>query len=203
MNTWVYCPKGAGRLIEDGATSPRTRHFPLNSVGLQRKKAGDLVVVWLIGRNEEWAVPKDEVVELDVLETGDKNEKKICNRCHCLLPVEEFSTNQRNKHGPIRRPTCKSCRRDIIDKRAPSTKQAKEMKRKRPKKGEAFKCPICAKRTIVGATARIVADHDHRTGNIRDFICESCNTGLGRFQNGQDCVRNLLEYLKEHAKGDR
>lgn len=203
MTTWVYCPKGAGRLIEDGVTSPRTRHFPLNSVGLLIKEAGDLAVVWLIGTNEEWAVPKDEVVKLDVLETGDKKGKKICNRCHCLLPVDKFSINQRNRHGPIRRPTCMDCRRDIIDRQAPRTNQAREMERKRPKKGEPFKCPICAKRTIVGVTAKIVADHNHRTGDIRDFICDSCNTGLGRFQNGKDCVRNLLEYLKEHDEDQR
>lgn len=203
MTTWVYCPKGSGRLIEDGVTSPRTRYFPPDSVGLLRKEAGDLAIVWLIGTNEEWAIPKDEVVKLDVLETGDKKGKKICNRCHCLLPVERFKINQRNKHGLIRRPTCTGCRDDIIDKRPPSTNQAKEMENKRPKKGEPFKCPICAKRTIAYVTAKIVADHNHRTGDIRDFICESCNTGLGRFQNGKDCVRNLLEYLKEHDKDQR
>ncbi|MDR0645017.1 MAG: endonuclease VII domain-containing protein [Treponema sp.] len=45
--------------------------------------------------------------------------------------------------------------------------------------------PCSRKRSIVGITAKIVADHDHHTGNIRAFICDSCNTGLGRFKNGE------------------
>jgi transcription elongation factor Elf1 len=81
-------------------------------------------------------------------------------------------------HGIIRRPSCNKCRTSI-DKRAPKTKQAKQMEKQKPKVGELFLCPICQKRSIVGITAKIVADNDHHTGNIRDFICDSCNTGLG------------------------
>lgn len=62
------------------------------------------------------------------------------------------------------------------------------------------KCPICQKRSIVGVTAKIVADHDHHTGDIRDFICDSCNTGLGRFKNGNDYLQNAINYLKERDK---
>ena len=71
------------------------------------------------------------------------------------------------------------------------------MEKRRPGKGEPFKCPICQKRSIVGVSAKIVADHDHNTGNIRDFICDSCNTGLGRFKNGKDCLKDVLAYLDE------
>ena len=59
------------------------------------------------------------------------------------------------------------------------------------------KVPICQKRSIVGVTAKIVADHNHHTGDIRDFICDSCNTGLGRFKNGKDCLRDALRYIEE------
>ena len=52
----------------------------------------------------------------------------------------------------------------------------------------------------MGVTAHIVADHDHNTGNIRDFICDSCNTGLGRFKNGENYLHNAIEYLKERDK---
>ena len=72
-----------------------------------------------------------------------------------------------------------------------------KMEKKRPKTGAPFKCPICMKRSIVGVTAKIVADHNHHTGDIRDFICDSCNTGLGRFKNGEDCLHNALLYLEQ------
>jgi len=83
-------------------------------------------------------------------------QKKICNICHRLLPIEQFAKNQRNKHGIVRRPSCNRCRTDI-DKRAPKSSQAKQKEKERPKKGEPFQCPICQKRSIVGITAKIAA----------------------------------------------
>ncbi len=193
---WVVCPKGQGRQHEDGIPENRIRNFKSDSVGLVKEETEDTAIVWLIGRDEIWSVPLKETRFINVNETGDKFESKICNVCHCLLPVEKFDKNQNNKHGVIRRPSCTKCRTDI-DKRAPKSKQAKAMEKKRPTSGTPFKCPICRKRSIAGITAKLVADHDHHTGNIRDFICDSCNTGLGRFKNGEDFLENAIAYLKE------
>lgn len=195
---WVYCPNGSGYQVENKTAENRLRYFPKNSVGLVHDTDTDTdkKVVWLIGRNEKWAVSKAELVELDVIKTGDKFSHKICNVCHCLKPVDEFAKNQNNKHGIVRRPSCLQCRTDI-DKRAPKSSQAKKMEKRRPLPGTPFKCPICQRRSIVGVTAKVVADHDHHTGNIRDFICDSCNTGLGRFKNGHDYLHNAIAYLME------
>jgi len=160
------------------------------------RKTGYFVVVWLIGVNENWSIPKEDITTSDLIHTGDKYSHKICHRCHCLLPVSQFAKNQRNQHGVIRRPTCKRCRTDI-DKRAPKSLQAKQMEKVRPRIGDPFRCPICQKRSIVGIAAKIVADHDHHTGNIRDWQCDSCNTGLGRFKNGKNCLRDTLNKTKE------
>lgn len=196
MNRWIICGKGRGYHSEDGVCDTRRTNFTVNAVGLVNEDKGDTVIVWLVGTNEIWCIASNEITDIDVKQTGDKFIDKICNVCHCMLPVNEFAINQRNKHGLIRRPSCKHCRTNI-DKRAPKSMQAKQMAKKRPKKGDAFRCPICRKRSIVGITAKIVADHDHHTGNIRDFICDSCNTGLGRFKNGENYLRNALDYLKE------
>lgn len=197
VDSWVYCIKGQGYLHgADGVVSSRLLHFKTNSVGLLKGENGNTATVWLIGRDEVWDVPKQDVKKINVLETGDKYDKKICNICHCVLPVSEFALNQNNLHGVVRRPTCKKCRTDI-DKRAPKSRQTKQAEKNRPQKGAPFKYPICQKRSIVGVTAKIVADHDHRTGNIRDFICDSCNTGLGRFKNGEDYLKNAIAYLEE------
>ena len=145
-------------------------------------------------------IEDESIVELiDVTKTGDKFSVKICNICHCLKPVDNFSRNQTNLHGILRRPSCQKCR-TTIDKRAPKSRQAKQMEKNKPEVGEAFLCPICRKRSIVGITAKIVADHDHHTGNIRDFICDSCNTGLGRFKNGENFLMNAVNYIKKHDK---
>ena len=193
---WVVCIEGKGRLHEHGVPENRTRKFKVNSIGLVQEDHGKSLMVWLIGRNEIWTVPASKVEDIDVGKTGDKFKKKICNICHCLLPVSHFARNQTNLHGILRRPTCIRCRTDI-DKRAPKSSQAKQKEKERPKKGSPFKCPICQKRSIVGITAKVVADHDHHTGNIRDFICDSCNTGLGRFKNGEDYLHNAIAYLEE------
>jgi hypothetical protein len=171
--------------------------FNKGAVGLVREEYSDSMVGWLIGTDNLWKISKDDLEEIDVTKTGDKFEKKICNVCHCLKPTENFARNQTNLHGILRRPSCMKCRTSI-DKRAPKTLQAKQMEKMKPQKGDPFICPICRKRSIVGVTAKIVADHDHHTGNIRDFICDSCNTGLGRFKNGENYLQNAINYIKDH-----
>lgn len=164
--------------------------------------AGDTATVWLVGKTGgTWDVPVGETEPVDVLRTGDDYPTKICNICHRLLDTEtHFARNQTNKRGVVRRPSCRQCRTDI-DKRAPKSSQAKAMEKRRPKPGDAFRCPICDKRSIAGVTAKIVADHNHHTGDIRDFICDSCNTGLGRFKNGRDCLRDAVRYIEERERG--
>lgn len=196
MSKWVVCLKGSGYLCKDNTKERFETSFAVDSVGLIKGEDGDSFIVWLIGSDNIYSVKKSNTQPVDVTKTGDKYKFKICNVCHCLKPIEHFDKNQNNKHGVVRRPSCRRCRTDI-DKRAPKTKQAKEMEKNKPKKGEPFECPICRKRSIVGVTAKIVADHDHHTGNIRDFICDSCNTGLGRFKNGENYLMNALNYIKE------
>ena len=196
MTDWIYCKEGQGYKHENGQVSKRLRHFKSGSVGIRKSDYDGTTVIWLIGTDETWSVPSTDVSTVIVEQTGDKFSHKICNICHCLLPVDQYAINQRNKHGLIRRPSCKRCRTDI-DKRAPKSRQAQEMEKKRPKTGTPFQCPICQKRSIVGITAKVVADHNHHTGDIRDFICDSCNTGLGRFKNGHDCLKDAQMYLEE------
>ena len=197
MNKWIVCKQGKGCLFKDNVQEKFETNFGKGAVGLIKEDRGNSFLVWLIGNDSHWIVSKNEVEEIDVTKTGDKFAFKICNVCHCLKPTEKFDRNQNNLHGVIRRPTCQKCRTSI-DKRAPKTKQAKQMEKQKPKKGEPFACPICRKRSIAGITAKIVADHDHHTGNIRDFICDSCNTGLGRFKNGENYLMNAVNYIKKH-----
>ena len=199
-NDWVSAIKGQGYRVD---SPKRKRHFPKNSVGIFEdiQDDTDSAIVFLVGLNEHWIIPIKELNKVDVMNTGDKHAKKICNTCHCLFPVTRFAKNQNNKRGDVRRPACKQCRTDI-DKRAPKTSQAKQMEKRRPPKGSLFQCPICQRRSIAGVTAKIVADHNHHTGNIRDFICDSCNTGLGRFKNGENYLYNAIRYLEERDGAD-
>lgn len=46
----------------------------------------------------------------------------------------------------------------------------------------------------------MVLDHDHTTGKPRAWICDSCNTGLGRFKDNIDVIQNAIEYLQKYGK---
>ena len=61
-----------------------------------------------------------------------------------------------------------------------------------------FECPICKKITIAGLTSKVVLNHDHATGRILGWICDSCNTGLGRFKDDIGILSEAIRYLKEH-----
>jgi len=197
MYNWVVCKKGRGYLLKDNIQEKFETNFDKDAMGIIKEVRENNLLIWLIGSDTYWIIPNTDVEKVDVTKTGDKFEFKICNICHCLKPTENFARNQNNLHGIIRRPTCQKCRTSI-DKRAPKSKQAKQMEKQKPQRGEPFLCPICRKRSIAGVTAKIVADHDHHTGNIRAFICDSCNTGLGRFKNGENYLMNAVNYIKEH-----
>lgn len=63
-----------------------------------------------------------------------------------------------------------------------------------------FICPICKKSSIPYVTANLVIDHDHDTGNAREWICDSYNTGLGRFKDNVELMQEAIKYLKKHSK---
>ena len=128
-------------------------------------------------------VPKDEV-------------EKVCNQCLTLKPATAFPINQTRADGSkIRRPTCEDCREGVDGVRKYDYR-ADGVLVEKPPMGAYWQCSICEKAGIVGVTVKLVLDHDHLTGHAREYICDSCNTGLGRFRNGHDYLGNALTYLE-------
>ncbi len=167
-----------------------------NSVGILRNKGQQVSRVFFIQKWIELEIPNNDFEIIDVEKTGDGFEKKICNVCHKLLDTELFARNQNGINNRIiRRPSCKNCRAEIDGVSIkPSIK--KEWNKTKPNK-EPFECPICHKRTIAGITSKIVLDHDHDTGEVRQWICDSCNTGIGRFKDDEKIILNALKYLRK------
>jgi len=52
--------------------------------------------------------------------------------------------------------------------------------------------------SIAGITANLVKDHNHQTGAGREWICDSCNTGLGRFKDDINLLHKVIQYLQKH-----
>lgn len=178
------------------------------SVGVVREKNGNTCKVFFIGKGVAITADKSEFVPIDIYKTGKPKETylqpykyKICNICHVLKNQDlEFEYNQNDKYGrQTTRPSCRDCRVDINGVNMPSSERAR-MNRIKPKDYDLFECPICHKRSIPGVTCNIVIDHDHRTGVARAWICDSCNTGIGRFQDDPSILKEIIKYIEKNLE---
>lgn len=168
-----------------------------NDVGVIRSIDGQLAEVQILRLRKAFIFALNDLTPVDPKHYGDLFSEKICNVCHRILPVSNFDLNQNGKGDrPVRRPSCKDCRRGI-DGIPISSADRKIWNRSKPK-GVDFECPICSKVTIAGVTAKVVLNHDHATGQVLGWICDSCNTGLGRFKDDERLLRRAIEYLREH-----
>lgn len=145
-----------------------------------------------------WAkveLSKGDFQIFDVKKTGDAFPKKICNICHRLVDTNKFAKNQNGiNNRSVRRPSCVDCRKHLEGMNM-SAKTKLEWAKKKPH-GVPFECPICAKRTIAGVTSKIVLDHNHRNGEARGWVCDSCNTGIGRFKDDVELINRAIKYIQ-------
>jgi hypothetical protein len=64
------------------------------------------------------------------------------------------------------------------------------------------RCAICCK-PAPERLASMHLDHDHRTGEIRGFLCVDCNHGLGKLGDSPDRLLRALIYLRQHGSATR
>ena len=162
-----------------------------NSIGLKSKKNSILVISH--GINCE--IDDSYLEEIKISQTGDQYPFKICDRCFRYLPTSFFSNNRIKKNSITKRPSCKDCRK-IKDGVGVSNSDRLKWEKKKPKQFELFKCPIC-KKTSISGISKIVLDHNHQNGKVRGYLCESCNTGIGRFDDNPSIVKNAIKWLKK------
>lgn len=171
-----------------------------NSVGIVKAINGESAMVLFIGVNEIKKVNFENLESIDIYKTGKGFDCKICNICHILKDTGSFEINQTDAKGnKTTRPSCRECRKHIDGVKL-SNNEKKRMDKIAPPKGSIFTCPICEKRSIVGVTANLVRDHNHETGEGREWICDSCNTGLGRFKDNPKFLEKVIEYLRKYEK---
>tara|TARA_Y100000310_G_scaffold327767_1_gene394641 strand:+ start:353 stop:925 length:573 start_codon:yes stop_codon:yes gene_type:complete len=168
------------------------------SVGLVKNVSGEKITVFFIGKKKTVDTSNEYIKFLDIKKTGKPYDKKICNICYLLKDdYKEFEINQTDAKGrKTTRPSCRECRVHIDgDKFIASEKR--KLEAIKPK--YIFTCPICNKTSIVGITGNLVKDHDHKTGKAREWICDSCNTGLGRFKDDVKLMQIAIDYLKKYS----
>ena len=163
-------------------------------VGKVLSEKNNISKVHFIRIDEKLKINSKYITQIDLEQIGDEYEYKICDRCLKYLDIKNFDNNRIKKDNKItKRPSCKTCRKNIEGKRIKANEKRK-WESKRPIK-DLFECPICKKTTIAGIT-KIVIDHNHINGKVRGFICESCNTGLGRFKDSVSILENAIKWLK-------
>jgi transcription elongation factor Elf1 len=167
------------------------------SVGLVKNVSGEEITVFFIGISKTVKTDSNHVAYLDIKKTGKPYDKKICNICHLLKDMREFDINQTDAKGrKTTRPSCKACR-VAIDGEPLNPAEKRRLDAMTPE--GLFTCPICNKTSVVGVTANLVKDHDHVTGRGREWICDSCNTGLGRFKDDIKLLQKVIDYLKKYS----
>lgn len=43
----------------------------------------------------------------------------------------------------------------------------------------------------------VAIDHCHKTGKVRGLLCNSCNKGLGFFNDNKELLKNAIKWIGE------
>ena len=141
--------------------------------------------------------------------------EKKCSKCGNILPTYKFGKRKRSSDGL--RYQCKDCEaktnKEFRQRKLEENylgirlkERANNLKRMFGMSIEEYEeklvsqsggCKICGLTCVSGK--RLAVDHDHKTGKIRDLLCNNCNIGLGKFQDNPELLMKAADYLKEHS----
>ena len=132
----------------------------------------------------------------------ETKEDKICTQCDIQKSYDSFSVNQYGKNNRIlRRPVCKECY-DKKNKIPSKARKEYEKKYQRKKIVDYFFCPVCEKTKELKFQNAICLDHNHETGEIRGYLCGSCNSSIGKFHEDIGNLERAIKWLKGELKNE-
>lgn len=106
---------------------------------------------------------------------------KACRLCQETKDINEFPHFSTSKAG--RKNTCKTCSQKLQKIRS-------QLKTEFPPPNPG-PCPICNQHT-----ENWILDHCHFTDTFRGYICNSCNLGIGRFNDDIELLERAINYLR-------
>lgn len=114
---------------------------------------------------------------------------KRCDTCKKWLDKSGFYNNKYKPDGLSS--TCKSCQKEI--------KERKEKHYDYLYEKQQGACAICGKSVTRNGKA-LTVDHDHGNGHVRGLLCNSCNSGLGSFEDNTLFLQRAITYLVNSRK---
>ncbi len=69
------------------------------------------------------------------------------------------------------------------------------------------KCALCFKHETyinkkLNAPNPLSIDHCHKTGKLRELLCQKCNTLLGMAEDSIERLQTAIEYLRRHSTAE-
>jgi hypothetical protein len=107
---------------------------------------------------------------------------KTCIKCgEVKLKVDfpHFSTKDAGRKN-----SCKACNSRLA--------KIRNKLRKVNHKPRCNTCAICER-----TDRKLVLDHDHETDEFRGYLCNNCNSALGRFDDDIEVLQKAINYLRK------
>jgi len=141
---------------------------------------------------------------------------KQCGKCRKTFPIKDHFLQFKKDDGSVMY-VCKLSdklieklrkREKYGDFKSPKRKKHNNLKKKygiglddynkmfEMQKGCCAICGIHQSQTFKALSV----DHDHKTGKIRELLCNSCNTSIGLLKENVSIFESAIEYLNKYKK---
>ena len=108
--------------------------------------------------------------------------KRQCKQCQKTKQLNKFDVNMRTKTKTYYKHTCTKCRNE-------QKAILRQLHKDNPKPADCT-CPICK-----GENQDLVLDHNHITGEFRGWICNDCNSAIGKLGDSHEVLARAIAYL--------
>ena len=136
---------------------------------------------------------------------------KICTDCGEEKQLSEFHKDRSIKGGY--KAKCKKCYRKAQKVWEDCNRDKRRKYRLKAEYGISIEhynmllssqkgqCAICGI-AVCPTGKRLAVDHCHTTNKVRGLLCQSCNTGLGKFKDNISNLEKAIKYLKNKDNSD-
>lgn len=126
-------------------------------------------------------------------------ETKICTKCKIEKSIIDYNKDPQKSDGLHSQ--CKNCRKKERTNSIIRRERDYKLKKRYNLSLNDYeyyyhlqngRCAICSKED------KLVVDHNHKTGKIRELLCHSCNVLIGFSRENEYILQEAINYIKRH-----